>query len=150
MKIISHRGNLNGPIPELENSPGYTIKAIEAGFDVEVDVWTLDSSLYFGHDRPLYGPISDDFIEEMSEYSWFHCKNFEALNWFVSRNDNKLRYFWHQNDLFTLTSTNHIWTFPENEYSQRSILVDPDLSAVVINGLYGICTDFPIRALEKI
>lgn len=36
MKIISHRGNISGPDPELENNPMYITKALDAGFDVEL------------------------------------------------------------------------------------------------------------------
>ena len=35
MKIISHRGNLNGPNEELENRLDTVEKAIESGFDVQ-------------------------------------------------------------------------------------------------------------------
>ncbi len=36
--IISHRGNLDGPIPERENSPDYIDQAIKWGFVVEIDI----------------------------------------------------------------------------------------------------------------
>ena len=39
MKFISHRGNLYGPNPKLENKPTYIIEALKMGFDVEVDVF---------------------------------------------------------------------------------------------------------------
>ena len=38
MKIIAHRGLLNGKDEKLENRPDTFKKALEAGFDVEVDV----------------------------------------------------------------------------------------------------------------
>ena len=46
MKLISHRGNLNGRIPERENHPDYIDEAIEAGYDVEIDIWLNDGVLY--------------------------------------------------------------------------------------------------------
>jgi hypothetical protein len=39
MYLIAHRGNINGPNKEHENSPGYILNAIELGYDVEVDIW---------------------------------------------------------------------------------------------------------------
>lgn len=38
MRIISRRGNLTGRIPALENSPAYVQAALDAGFEVAVDV----------------------------------------------------------------------------------------------------------------
>ena len=38
MKIISHRGNINGIIPEKENRPSYIDSAIGCGYEVEVDI----------------------------------------------------------------------------------------------------------------
>ena len=35
MKIISHRGNVRGPIPEKENRPSYIDCALGNGYDVE-------------------------------------------------------------------------------------------------------------------
>ena len=53
MKIIAHRGNLNGPDPETENTPNQILKAIDAGFEVEVDMWFHGQNrLMLGHDRP--------------------------------------------------------------------------------------------------
>ena len=45
MKLISHRGNLSGPIPESENNPSYITNAINKGFDVEVDFWFTPNGL---------------------------------------------------------------------------------------------------------
>ena len=39
MYLISHRGNLEGPKAEYENSISYIENAISKGFEVEVDVW---------------------------------------------------------------------------------------------------------------
>ena len=42
MILISHRGNIDGRIPEKENHPNYIDAAIKAGYDVEVDLWEID------------------------------------------------------------------------------------------------------------
>ena len=39
MILISHRGNLSGINKESENNPNYIKKAMDSGFDVEVDIW---------------------------------------------------------------------------------------------------------------
>ena len=50
MLLISHRGNVKGRFEEFENSPSYIDKAIELGYDVEVDIRYISEVLYLGHD----------------------------------------------------------------------------------------------------
>jgi len=52
MKLISHRGNISGVYTDLENTEGYIQKAIDLGYEVEIDVWYKDFKLYLGHDGP--------------------------------------------------------------------------------------------------
>ena len=54
MKLISHRGNINGSEPENENNPSYVERAIQLGYDVEVDVRIKDGKLFLGYDEPKY------------------------------------------------------------------------------------------------
>ena len=54
MKLISHRGNINGPNKEQENHPDYITSALKQGYDVEVDVWLIDGNIVLGHDEPQY------------------------------------------------------------------------------------------------
>ena len=54
MILISHRGNINGPITEKENSPEYISDAINKGYNVEIDVWYENQVFFLGHDNPLY------------------------------------------------------------------------------------------------
>ena len=46
MKIISHRGNIRGPIPDKENRPSYIDCAIGNGYDVEIDVRSINGELW--------------------------------------------------------------------------------------------------------
>ena len=82
-KLISHRGNLFGPNLSQENKESTILKAVDSGFDCEIDVWFLDKNLYLGHDKPTY-KTSLKFLSEIQEFSWIHCKNFEALDYFAS------------------------------------------------------------------
>jgi len=56
MKLISHRGNINGTNPIEENRPKYIENAISMGFDVEIDIRydIKTSTLWLGHDEPQY------------------------------------------------------------------------------------------------
>lgn len=138
MKIISHRGNLFGPDVENENRPEYIENALELGYDVEVDLWLENGQLYLGHDNPEYS-INLKFIEK--DNLWIHAKNLGALYLLTNT---QLHYFWHQNDDFTLTSKNYIWTYPNKEYTNRSVLVtfNQNIDEYRNLDLFGICTDY--------
>jgi hypothetical protein len=149
MKLIAHRGNLDGPNPLLENSLEYIDHAIECGYDVEVDVRVdkKTKSLFLGHDEPQY-QVSWIWFGQRINNLWIHCKDLQALYEF-SRTTSGFNYFWHQNDDFTLTSKGHIWTYPGKAYTPNSVLVMPEmnLSLDILYSLtsfscYGICSDF--------
>ena len=77
---------------------------------------------------------------------WIHCKNIDALDHFVTKTGG-FNYFWHQEDDFTLTSKNYIWTYPGKSYTKSSVIVMPEWNNVnwdnlrVINS-FGVCSDF--------
>jgi hypothetical protein len=144
MKLISHRGNINGKIPERENSPDYILEALQKGFDVEVDIWWTwkneSFGWYTGHDEPTYPIILFDFYKYFNRL-WFHCKNLDALYKLTVYD---FECFWHQNDDFTLTSKNHIWTFPGKPLSEHSVCVLPEQTDLLkdYSNCYGICSDY--------
>jgi hypothetical protein len=41
MKLIAHRGLVNGPHKQFENQPHIVKTALEAGFDCEIDLWVV-------------------------------------------------------------------------------------------------------------
>jgi hypothetical protein len=140
---IAHRGNINGPDPSTENRPEHLVKVISQGFDVEVDVWVTGGEVFLGHDEPTY-QVTAKYLESISAHAWYHCKNLLALEYFLS-NMPELNFFWHEEDRFTLTSKGHIWTYPGQPFTSKSVIVD--LSADNLqkyqNIPYGICTDYP-------
>lgn len=145
MKIIAHRGNVLGPNLKLENSENYLLKAIDAGLDVEVDIWKIQDSLYLGHDEPTY-LTSKDFLFKISNNAWFHAKNIDALNFLLS---NLLHCFTHDKDEATLTSKGYIWTNVGKKLINPnvSIMVMPELLKSQYFDLYkdnafAICTDW--------
>ena len=142
MILISHRGNINGKNIEKENSPDYIIETLKLGFDVEIDIWIKDDKWYLGHDEPLYN-IDINYFKQYFNNLWFHCKNLEALE--RIKNINNTIYFWHENDTYTLTSNNLIWTYPGMKLSNYSICVLPEecnYSNIELYSCYGICSDF--------
>lgn len=138
MILISHRGNLDSIKPNHENQPYYIQAAIDAGYQVEIDIWKNHSGLHLGHDSPQY-PIDIDWLEDKSSNLWIHCKNIAALEFLSSK---KLHYFWHQTDTVTLTSQGHIWAYPSNQPIVNSIAVLPELhNETNLSQCYGICSD---------
>ena len=142
MILISHRGNINGPIPERENHPDYIDQAIALGYDVEIDLWSIEGVLFLGHDEPQYG-ISQHWLNERYDKLWIHCKNIEAVEWF-----NMIKgynYFWHEKDTLTLTSFSHIWAYPGKQPIKNSIAVMPEINNDSITVCKGICSDYVQR-----
>jgi hypothetical protein len=138
MRIISHRGNINGRDIPNENSISYIDEAINLGFDVEVDVWMVNGMLYLGHDSPD-NPISLDWLISRKDKLWVHSKNTDSLD-FLHKTD--LNFFYHDLDKTTITSKNFFWSQP-NIYLKNGITVE--LNYKNINSVvFGICTDYPI------
>lgn len=134
---ISHRGNLNGPNPPLENTPEYIDKAINQGFDVEIDLWVNGNKAYLGHDKPDT-EIRFLWLSERLDKLWIHCKNLEALS--ALRGSIFSNYFYHCDDRYTLTSKGYIWTFPCTPYNEYCIVVSNTKDK--IKNCLGVCSDY--------
>ena len=139
MKLISHRGNINGKISKNENHPEYIDEAMHAGYDVEIDVWMIEGVLLLGHNEPQYG-VSQLWFNQRINKLWIHCKNLEAVEWFNAIGG--FNYFWHETDTMTLTSRNHIWAFPGKQPIKRSIAVLPEIHNDNLDSCFGICSDY--------
>lgn len=147
MIIISHRGNLNGSLPERENSISYIDEAINVGFDVEIDVWYVNNVFYLGHDKPTY-VIDFDWILERYKKLWIHCKDKNSMIFFQEQIYD-INYFWHENDVLTLTSKNFMWVYPNNQPIRNSIAVLPEINNDDISKCFGICTDYPQKYINE-
>ena len=140
--LIAHRGNINGPNPELENHPEYLLSAIKAGYHVECDLGLINNTLYLGHDKPQYN-ILIDFLLEIKEFLFCHCKNIHSLCYLLKEYP-EIHLFFHDSDECTLTSKNYIWTYPGKEVTEKSIIVLPETkNNHIYFDCYGICTDYP-------
>jgi len=142
MIYISHRGNIDGKKPHLENKTEYIDTAIQLGFDVEVDVWYIDGTWWLGHDGPQY-EIDLDWLDDRSDRLWVHCKNKQAVEYLVE-NDYEaanINWFWHEEDTMTLTSFNYVWAYPGKQPIKKSIAVMPEMYKDDISYCIGICSD---------
>lgn len=147
MIIISHRGHLDGPNPETENKPEQISYCIEKGYDVEIDLWYVNNEYFLGHDHPIYKVDLVDFIYKNSMKLWIHCKNIEAFG-MLADCGMSLNFFWHQEDLFTLTAWDYIWSYPNSKppYFRNQILLDfsKDVNFDYYKSLKikGVCVDY--------
>jgi hypothetical protein len=136
MQLISHRGNLQGRKPNLENSPDYIQHALDSGVDVEIDVHVVNREFWLGHDEPTY-KVEEVFLTNPK--LWCHAKTLGALNMML---DNKnIHCFWHQEDSYTLTSQGYVWTYPNEPLCSKSICVMPSEPYKFEKNIHGICSD---------
>jgi len=140
MILIAHRGNINGPIPTLENKETYLDTAISKGYEVEVDVWVKDNLIFMGHDEPQY-VIDLKWFEDRLRKLWIHCKNIEAILFFKELKK-PFNYFWHENDTITLTSNGFIWAYPGKQPIKNSIAVMPEINDDDLISCLGVCSDY--------
>lgn len=142
MILISHRGNLDGPDPFLENTKDYIIEALHRGYNCEIDVWYLNNNFYLSHDEPEEKhKIDYDWLIRPGLY--IHCKNIEALNKLY-----KFHVFFHDKDACVFTSRREIWTYPGEILTGQSIAVMPEMASYTdeeLKGALGICSDYIIK-----
>jgi len=141
MILISHRGNFEGKNFNLENNPAYIDEALSKNYDVELDIWYISEKWYLGHDDPKY-LVDINWLTKRKDKLWIHCKNFEALNK-LNKFKNIFNYFWHEEDAFTITSKNFIWSHPKNLFLENSIAVcfDKIDKNIDYKKCIGICSD---------
>jgi hypothetical protein len=149
MIYISHRGNIDGKKPHLENHPDYIEEALNLGYDVEIDLWYVDDKFMLGHDEPQYEIEWDSWINYKTHKLWIHCKNIEAMVW-LDENTKDVNYFWHEEDTATLTSFGYIWAYPGKQPIRGSIAVMPERSNDDISQCKGICSDIIKKYKDEI
>lgn len=135
---IAHRGNIKGP-SHRENQPSHLVDAINAGYDVELDLWKIKDLLWLGHDGPQY-LVSESFLLDIGHAAWIHCKNLDAL-YFLNTTFPQLNYFWHQQDDYTLTSQGYIWAYPGKPVTPNTVIVDLLGERKDVSLAYGVCSD---------
>ena len=138
MILISHRGNINRIESSEENKPEYIQAALDAGYDVEIDVWNLAGKWFLGHDYPTY-PIGTDFL--INKKLLCHAKNLPALD-FMLKIDTHC--FWHQEDHYTLTNKGYILSYPGySTPGYNTICMKSEYHSLSnIKDCYAICSDY--------
>jgi hypothetical protein len=157
MILISHRGNVNGPDKEKENTKSYIQSALDMGYHVEIDIWSHDGILFLGHDTPDY-EVELEWLLERREKLLVHAKNFEALSSLTFNHldaQSQLATFFHENEKYTIINNGRnihgvvvnglIWAHDIENISSKCIipLIDKsDLDKKPKKQIWGICSDY--------
>lgn len=143
MYLIAHRGNLNGPNKETENTPQQITLCISKNYNCEIDVWVINNKWWLGHDGPQY-EIQLSFIIDNCHMLWCHCKNLDAFQNLLKIKD--VNCFYHNTDDYVLTSKGYIWCYPGKIIpNDNGIVVMPEWNYELKydkNIVRGICTDY--------
>lgn len=144
MILIAHRGNINGPNPNRENTISYIEEAISKGYNVEIDVRINNKKLYTGHDEPI-DLINNNWLKKLKNKLWIHCKDHESLKHFSSLN--QYNYFWHENDAYTISSKGFILSHVNNNVKKLSgLFIKISFENKKINGNFiGILSDYLLK-----
>lgn len=146
MKIISHRGNVNGSDFGIENTSCQIDYAYSLGYEVEIDVWFIDGNWHLGHDNPGE-KINTKWLKQRRKWLWCHAKNLEAV---YELNMNKMHCFWHETDKMTFTNRGIPWCYPGIFLKNGiSVLKNKDLTFKTYE-IKGVCTDYPIYFKNRI
>jgi hypothetical protein len=144
MKIISHRGNINGIVTNKENRPSYIDCAVQLGLEVEVDLRYQDGNFWLGHDTADY-IITADWIAKRANSLWFHCKNINAVHKLKDLSS-QIKYFCHSSDPYVPTSTGHLWVHDLSATLNNNCIIpllgDTDIDLYHGAPVYAICTDY--------
>ena len=120
---ISHRGNLEGRIAEMENDPAYIEKAIKSGYMAEVDFWKVEDRIYLGHDEGQHD-ISMECLNTRKQHLLVHCKNREGFDHALKSG---LHAFWHTDEDYVMTSWGYTVGYPGKlSAGPRFILAVPE------------------------
>lgn len=156
MRIIAHRGLLEGPDQSCENYPDQIRQVIKEGFDAEIDLRVIEDELWLGHDEPQY-KINLEWLKRFAMHLWIHCKNLEALQYCF--NIPSLNYFAHDHDDYVVTSKGYVWAYPGKPGGKFTVLVMPEHKAMLdqviedynmdVIAPYGVCTDFALKVRNE-
>ena len=142
---ICHRGNLYGPVKELENNFGILIQRSLHGYHTEIDVWYHQNNLWLGHDRPEY-KITFDWLLS-SKRRLIHAKDgktFEYLLLEAGKKAADLHIFYHTEEDYILTNKGLVICYPGKPLLQGSLCMMPERANYTQEELqkcFSVCSD---------
>jgi hypothetical protein len=139
---IAHRGLIDGPNHQAENSMTTTTEWCRQGRASEIDIWWHQGRFWIGHDEPRE-PVSPECLH--SEYLWIHAKNPEGLYHLQKLSNEKgwgLRIFYHTDEDYVLTTTGDTIIYPGLPDMEGWTYMMPESSDVIPTVAAKICSDY--------
>jgi YrbI family 3-deoxy-D-manno-octulosonate 8-phosphate phosphatase len=148
-RLVSHRGNQDGPNPKLENNPDYILSAAEK-YRVEIDVRYSHGKFYLGHSDSQYN-ISKFFL--FNEQFIIHAKDIETF--LELERYSELNVFLHGSDEVVYSSKGnlifHSKILKNLNDSPRNIYIDLEFKNYksYFGNFNSLMTDFPELGINK-
>jgi len=139
---IAHRGLIDGPKHEIENSITTITEWCRQGKASEIDIWWHQGRFWIGHDEPRE-PVGPEFLH--SEYLWIHAKNPEAFYQLQKLSNERgwgLRIFYHTDEDYALTTTGETIILPGLPDIEGWTYMMPEMRDIVPTVAGKICSDF--------
>ena len=148
MKLLSHRGNISGVNPELENSPEYIDQAL-VNYDVEIDIRYVNGDSMLGHDIGQY-IVEESWLIDRSDKLWLHCKDYQSLSRLT---DTPLKTFYHSVEACTtIRNASCVWCHDLNMCDANSIIPLLGKNELLLlkhlPHVYAVCSDH-VAAIES-
>lgn len=140
--IISHLGNIDGRVPERENTLPYIKEALAAGWHVCIDVWYTNGSFVLPAARALQ-PIPPSLLSNCRV--WARTHDPETIDALCTI---KAHCVIAAESPVALTSEQFIWSLPPTPLVSRAIAVFPELAEPGWLEQYepaGLCSNEPAR-----
>jgi hypothetical protein len=140
--LISNKGNINGIVPERENSIQYVQEALDLGFLVVVDVFLIgQNQVATGCEVPQYS-TTVEFLKNTNIIC--RAQSIECLEFLLS---NQVHCFYHKHDRCSLTNGGLLWTRPGSNITKSCVfnlpeIIMPDVTTIKDIECVGICSNF--------
>ena len=139
---IAHRGLIDGPNHQAENSMTTITEWCRQGRASEIDIWWHDEAFWIGHDEPRER-VSPEFLR--SEFLWIHAKNPKGFYQLQKLSNEKgwgLRIFYHTDEDYVLTTNGDTIIYPGLPDMEGWTYMMPEMSNMIPTVAGKICSDY--------
>lgn len=139
---IAHRGLIDGPNHQAENSMITITGWCRQGRASEIDIWWHREAFWIGHNEPRER-VSPEFLH--SEFLWIHAKNADAFYHLQKLSNEKgwgLRIFYHTDEDYALTTTGDTIIYPGLPDMDGWTYMMPEMANMIPTVASAICSDY--------
>jgi len=142
---VCHRGNVKGPVKELENNFGIFIQRTLQEERVELDVWYHENALWLGHDTPDYKVTLDWLASDKRRL--IHAKDGKTFEYLLQEAGKKaleIHVFYHTEEDYVLTNKGLVICYPGKPLLEGSLCMMPERANYKqeeFQKCFSVCTD---------